>query len=600
MVVHSKHIISFFIAVLFSISLFAASFTVNVSQNEIDLSEYVQITYTIEGGSDRSFSPGEFNGFNVASGPNTRSQVSIINGRMTTTKTYSYYLKAKKEGKFTISGGFVYINGKKFNAKLVTINVVKTKQTELADSLSKSKQGSFEDFVFIDIEFDKDTIYKGEQVITRYTLYTAYNVANLHISDQPSFPGMWVRDLNDNHFPQASKNIGGRAYNTIELKRMAMFPQVSGDIILDDLEITGDVKVRQSKQKSRDPFEALFDDPFFSSPFSSYRTIKKTIRSGKKTLVVLPLPKANNETSFTGGVGKFTAGATINNGNLKTDEIAQLSITINGTGNIKLLDEPNVILPDGLEVFDTKVEENIYTNSGEVRGSKKFEYPIIPRKPGRFTIPAVEWSYFDVEKNAYQNYTLGPYTLNVSPGDDYSDNESTFDPKAFEIKDIKLSAKQVAKAWRPFIASPAAWALAILPLALMPLVSFLKKRKEENQPSEIELKRSGANKVAIAKLTQAKQYMQSNNDKAFYDEVIRSIWDYLQDKFGMEKSDLDKAIIKNTLTDNNIDAATIEGVNEVISNCEIALFAPSAVGLNKQSIYDKTINLISNIEDQLN
>jgi len=593
-----KHITSFVIAVLLSTFAFAASFTVNVSKNKIDLSEYVQITYTIQGGNDKSFSPGMFTGFDVASGPNSSSQVSIINGKMTSTKTYSYYLKAKKEGKFMIKGGFVYINGKKYNAKLITIEVTKSKTTEQADSLSKTKQGSFDDFVFIDIEFDKDTIYKGEQVITRYTLYTAYQVSNLHISDQPSFPGMWVRDLNENHFPQSSKVISGRKYNTIELKRLAMFPQVSGDIVLDDLEMTGNIKVRQSNQ-AKDPFEALFDDPFFSSPFSRYRTIKKTVRSDKKTLVVLPLPKTDNEMAFTGGVGKFTAGATMNNRNLKTDEIAQLSITINGNGNIKLLDEPIVQLPDGLEVYDTKIEENIYTNSGEVRGSKKFEIPIIPRKPGTYTIPALQWSYFDIELNDYQNYTLGPYTLNVQPGDDYSDNESTFDPKAFEIKDIKPQAKQLAKAWRPFINSPVAWALAILPLALLPLVSFVKKRQEENKPSELELKRSGANKVAIAKLTQAKQYMQSNDDKAFYDEVIRSIWDYLQDKFGMEKSELDKAIIKNTLTKNNINSDTINGVHDVISKCEIALFAPSAIGLNKQDIYNKSVELISTIEDQL-
>ncbi len=574
------------------------NFKVTTNRTTMDLSEYVEVKYTIEGGNERNFNPGDLSAFEI-SGKNETSQTNIVNTKVSQSKIYTFYLKPKKEGVLRISGASVMIGKKRHRAKTVNITVSKTKQTEQADSLARKKQGSFKDFVYIDIVLDKDTVYKGEQVIARYNLYTLYQISNFNITQNPALPGFWIRNLNDNNYPQKTQVTNGKQFRVVELKRVAMFPQKSGNLELDNIEIEGYVKVKQTnRRRSNDPFD-IFDDPFFSSPFSRYKTEKRKIASDTKTLVVKELPEPIPD-GFTGGVGKFTAGASVENSNLKTNESLSLNFTINGDGNIKLLDGPILELPEGFEAYDTKVEENIYTNSGKVRGSKKFVYPIIPREPGKYKIPAIDWYYFDVERGNYKNYKLGPYTVNVEPGDDYTDNQSTFDEGAYQLKPIKTNKAELAKQrMRALVSSPISWALAGFPILLLPLIGFIKKQQELNKPTAQQIQYSKAKQVAIERLSQAEELMHHKEDKLFYDEVIRSVWGYLQNKFGIENSELDKPIIQQTLSTENIEQQTITGVNEVISLCEIALFAPSAAGVSKKEVYEKAVNYISQIEEQL-
>jgi len=575
----------------------AASFRVETTKKLVDLSEYFEIKYIIEGANASNLNPGDLSPFTIKSGPNENRKVTYINGKVNQSLTYSYYVQAKQEGTYKIAGASVFINKKKYRAKEVSITVNKAKATAKADSIANKSQGKFEDFVYIDIELDKDTVYKGEQVIARYNLYTLYQISNFNITKNPSLPGFWLRNLNDRSYPQTQKIINGSRYRVVELKRVALFPQKSGNLSLDEIEIEGYVKVKKSRQRSNDPFEQLFDNPFFGG--GRYTSELRKIKSSQKELIVKELPTPIPD-GFTGGVGSFTASAIMQNRKAKTDETITLNFTINGTGNIKLLEGPELVLPDGLEAYDSKVTENIYTNSGVVRGSKKFEYPIIPRQPGKYKIEPLTWYYFDVEKESYQQYRLGPYSLQIDPGDDYADNQSTFDEGAYQLKPIKTDNLKIDNAKRTIlITKPILVAFAGLPIFLLPFIGFLNRRKLQNRPSESELQYSQAQKVAIGRLSEAKNLMSKNEDKPFYDEVIRAVWDYLKNKFGIANAEMDKAIIQKTLTENDINENTTKGLTDVISLCEIALFAPSAAGSNQQNVYDKAVQHISEIESQL-
>jgi len=595
--VNNKNILTILICLVFGYTVSAASFKVETTKKVVDLSEYFEINYIIEGGKASGFKPGDLSAFTIKSGPNETSKFTFVNGKTSQTYIYSYYVQAKKEGTYKIAGASVFINKKKYRAKEVSVKVSKTAATAQADSIAKKSKGRFEDFVYINIELDKDTVYKGEQVIARYNLYTLYQISNFNITKNPSLPGFWMRDLNDRSYPQTQKVINGNRFRVVELKRVALFPQKSGNLSLDEIEIEGYVKVKRSRGKSANPLEELFDNPFFGGGF--YKQELRKIKSNEKTLLVKELPSPIPE-GFTGAVGSFTVGATIDDRKVKTDETVTLSLTINGTGNIKLLDGPILKLQDGLEAYDSKVTENIYTNTGVVRGSKKFEYPIIPRKPGTYKIAPDEWWYFDTEKQRYQNYSLGHYTLQVEAGDDYADNQSTFDESKYELRPIKTENLKISSAKKTvYISKPVLVALAGFPILLLPLIGFINKRRELNRPSESELKYSQAEKVAIDRLSNAKNLMSQSEDKPFYDEVIRAVWDYLKNKFGIANAEMDKSIIQKTLTENKVTENTTKGITEVISLCEIALFAPSAAEANQQNVYDKAVQHISEIESQL-
>jgi len=597
-----KYFLTVFIFLNAVVPNFAQGLKVQVSKNKLSLGEYLEVKYTIDGGNDRNFKTGSFNNLKIAQGPNSSSNMQWINGKFSQSKTYSYVLLPQKEGILEIPQASVQIKGKLYKSSPIKIVVKKDALYDQQQKKAKQSQGKLEDFVYLKVEAPKDTIYKGEQLIVNYNLYTAYQVKNFNIVETPSFTGFWQRDLIDGNYPQRSTYISGKQFTIVGLKKLALFPQVTGNVELEPITVEGDVRVKvnntnKRRKRSNDPFDQFLNDPIFSSPFGSYKNIHKKITSEPFNLVVLPLPKPVKSETFTGAVGRFTIGANLDKRQLKTDEAATLKITINGDGNLKLFDAPLVNFPDELEVFDVKVTENIYTNSGSVRGSKVFEYPIIPRKEGRYIIPKIDWSYFDIKTEKYKTYSVGPFTINVLKGDDYKDNESTYVESKSDIAPAKPEITITKQTKNYLIKSPIGLGFTLLPILMMPILFFIRRQRDINRPSEEEIKFNKANKVALKKLEKAKSYLKNEEGKLFYNEVIHSIWGYMNDKFELQNSEMNIENIYNKLVENNISEALASETKQLASNCEMSIFAPGAVQFNKKEIYTQALNLLSKLED---
>ncbi|GAB1472844.1 hypothetical protein MASR2M69_02850 [Bacteroidota bacterium] len=136
------------------------------------------------------------------------------------------------------------------------------------------------------------------------------------------------------------------------------------------------VQVRSSSGSSRSLFDDFFD---------SYQTVRKRINSTALRVVVDPLP-AGAPASFQGAVGDFTMTARLSRDSVNANEALSLTVNISGTGNINLLEAPKVTFPAGFEVYDTKITDNSNRGTKGASGSKEFEYPLIPRGPGEYTI----------------------------------------------------------------------------------------------------------------------------------------------------------------------------------------------------------------------
>ncbi len=588
---------------LFCLQVYAQEkIEIETSSNSIGEGDYVEVTYRLNSSKVKNFNPGKLDGLQIVNGPSTSQNTTIVNGKISSFSTYNYYMQPTKTGTVSISGATAIINGKKVVAPKKTIKVTKVSPADKKQIEERKKKKKLEDLVWIQIETEKDTVYKGEQTIVKYMLYTLYQVKNLNMVSNPSLSGFWKHDMNEGKFPQFDKVIDGKKYRVAEIKKFAVFPQRSGVLELDQLEVEAIVRVLQNKRQHFDPFADMFDDPIFSNFGSTYRNVTTNIKSNSDTLVVLPLPAPKDPEAYTGAVGQFTVGANINPRNIKTDEAATISLMINGTGNLKLIDQPKIDFPEGLEVYDVQRTENIYDNSGLLRGSTKFEYPVIPRKPGRYTIPRINFEFFNPEVGKFQEFGVGPYSLNVTPGENYDDNQSTFDETAYELKPLlEPSTKMVNLNTGNYALSMGGIALSLLSLCLFPLIAFVRRKQEENRPSATELKKSAANKIAIQRLQTADKHLSNNDNRLFYDEVIKAIWGYMRDKFEMPSSKLSKEMVQEALIKNNINEADANQMKDLLAHCELALFAPGAMGeLNMNKDYERAVNLISSIEDQLN
>jgi len=79
------------------------NFTVTVSTDSVLLGNYVEVTFTLENAAMDDFQPPRFEGFQIISGPNQSSSFSMVNGAVTQSASYTYYLEPADIGNYYIA-----------------------------------------------------------------------------------------------------------------------------------------------------------------------------------------------------------------------------------------------------------------------------------------------------------------------------------------------------------------------------------------------------------------------------------------------------------------------------------------------------------------
>jgi len=390
---------------LFALSVSAVaqdvSFTASVDKNTVAVGEQFSLVFTLNGGGvggGKNVKLPDLNKFMVISGPSQASNVQIINGSVSSSVTYSYDVQPREVGTFTIGPASIETGGKQYSSQPVQITVVKggaKPKPPAAGGADTDVQVG--DNLFLRAAVDRSHLYVGEQLIVTFKVYTRVSITNYSINKMPAMTGFWGEDL---AVPQqvnlTGEVINGKQYKVGVLKKMALFPTQAGALEINPLEIVCQVQV-QNRKRSNDWFNEFFNDPFFNN----FSTSNVNVKSSPVKITVLPLPKKDVPLSFKGAVGKFTMNAVASSRTVKTNEPLSLKAVISGSGNIKILEAPNVEVPTEFEKYDPKVNESIDRTTNVVNGSKTFEWLLVPRYPGQKRIPPMEFSYFDPSKAKY-------------------------------------------------------------------------------------------------------------------------------------------------------------------------------------------------------
>lgn len=584
------------------------------AKNVVRTGERFQLVYKVDA-EGKNFRGPAFSGFSVLSGPSTSqsSSIQIINGNVSRTVEYSftYILQAGgDEGIFEVPPAEITVDGKTVQSNPVKIQVVRgsTQQqgTQQGSSGNKGTDDDYDDDVFIRAVVDKTAPMQGEQVIVTYKLYYRVNINAPDITKEPSFKGFWVENLikNRQNYVQYQETYRGERYHVAEIKKLALFPQQSGKTTITPIEGVCQAQVQNnSQQRSRDPFfDSFFNDPFFNR----YKTIEIQLQSNAITLNVKPLPTSGKPSEFSGAVGSFDFSSSIDKTSLKANEAINLKFTVAGTGNVELVDEMKVKFPPDFEVYDPKVTKDISTSGNRVSGTKTFEYLIIPRTPGDFTIDPVKFVYFDLKSNSYKTVTSPAYEISVTKGDGSQSevaytgvNQSDIRMIGSDIRYIKTGDFNLKITGAFFFGSTGFYLLLIAPVVLFILFLII-WNKELKKRSNIALMRNRkATKVARKRMKKAQQFLQENKQDPFYEEVSQALWGYLSDKFSIPLANLSMDTVAETLRKREVKEETISQFIETLNNCEFARFAPGESHSAMENIYNEGIRIISVMEQEL-
>jgi hypothetical protein len=281
----------------------------------------------------------------------------------------------------------------------------------------------------------------------------------------------------------------------------------------------------------------------------------------------------------------------------------QLELTISGTGNLKFITAPRITLPESFEVYDTKVVDNCQITATGTTGSLTYTYPFVARSAGAFTIPRIEFSFFNSDTQAYETLATEPFTLvvkddgSIAASAPATSNYNYGGPMRQLDRDIRFihTGKLPKRAAAAFILTPLYWLAIVAMVALFILIYAVLRKRIRERSNTVARRMRHADKMAVQRLRMAERYMTEQNRHAFYEEMLRAMWGYIGDKFNIPVASLTKEKIREELYRRNVAEATAEQFCEVISRSEEAQYAPSASG-EMADIYAEAVEVISKIE----
>ena len=570
-----------------------------------------QLTYSVNQRAKDLRAP-EFTDFEYIAGPYTSqsSSTSFVNGKRTSsfTLTYTYTLKADKDGTYTIPPATIKVDGDQYTSNGVRITVLPPDNVNASSSQSSnSASGTSQqretnnvsaENIFMRTLVTKTKVHEQEAILLTYKLYFAgVDVAQFTNNTRlPEFKGFLKQDLEIGEIQTELEHYNGRNYQTAVLYRALLFPQRSGDIKIDPAHFEAVLRVQNRAQ-----VRSIFDDFF-----NSYTTALKPLEAAGVTIHVEPLP-AGKPSGFSGGVGQYSISSKISSTELQANEAVTLTITIQGAGNMKLLKTPAVDWPEGFEVYDPKVTNNFKNTAAGMSGTKVVEYLAIPRAGGSYTIPPIAFAYYDTKEDAYRTLYTPEYTLNIarSTSEETSGavvnnfvNKEDIQQLGTDIRYIYTGIAPVAKKQSALqFGTLLFWLCYVLPLMLAAVLFIVFRKKIQENADITRLRYKKANKVAQRRLKTAERLLRENQKEAFYEEIERAAWTYLSDRLSIPTAQLNKENIAQILREKAVSDQLIEEVHQVLTTAEFARYAPTTDHA-MQDMYDTTTRLINALEDQ--
>ncbi len=557
------------IIILSTVAILAAQeVKATVSSNNIQLSDV--FTFKVEGinidkNPEVDLAP-LLNDFSIVSGPAQQTSMQWINGKSTSSRSLSWSLVAKREGKITIPQLAVTV-GK---------DVLRTQSIIMTVSESDKNYESNE--LFLEIDIDKKQAYVGEQITVTYKLFTRVNMSIQGV-EFPKHSGFWTEEL---FVPQQvdfkDVVLEGVNYKMATLYRIALFPTKSGNLELTPLTMNCSIVVKSKGNN-------FFNDPFFGS-FGN-QTVPKVLRTKQTVINVKEFPGKIPE-GFTGAVGDFRIDGTINPDNIKANNAITLKIQLKGTGNVDVFSLPDIQFPQNMEVFPPTTKTDKEPFRDQLTGTISKEYILIPRKTGRYIIPEVKFPYFNPKVREWRSTSTPPLEISVEP----DDNLVTGSANGYTKEEIELLGEDI----RFIRANDIKWkqshnplliiGIYLLSIILIILPSLIFKISENRLSTEDLRKSKSALRRALKKLKK------STDDQFATTSIV--IYGYLKDKILLKSDKLDPMKVKSILTTNIDDKTLINDLVDLLKICDAGRFAPGGE-VSREELNTRTKNLLKQL-----
>ena len=587
-----KHIIYLFFLLLTSLTSAQVTFEAKVSKKKLGVNERLRIDFVMNKDGD-NFNPPNFDNFNVVGGPNTSVSNSWLNGKHSYTKTYSYFLAPKKKGTIKINEASIEIDNKIYKTEPLTVQITNAVKRP---NDPYNVEGVASENIHLVAEVSKTNPYLNEAITVVYKLYVSATtgVSNWREVENPRYNDFWSQKIETKGLRIQNGKYKGEDYRYVVLRKTVLYPQKSGKLEIEPLTLDITVEVPTNR---RDIFGGRH-----------MAQVNRTVSAGSRTINVKPLPENGKPEDFTGAVGDFEFNVITSKTQLNASESLQAKVEVTGKGNLNLFELPGITVPSSLEVYEPEHNESIRTNLSGMQGAVSDTYTIVPQFKGKYPIPSISFSYFDLKTETYKRVSSGEIVIDViegpinnSSGDDNIANTTipnksevitTSDQFAFIKTDTEFVSQQPDK----FFKSTLFWSSLLLPFLAIPLALVYRKKKEERDADVFGNKIRKADKLARRYLGEAKKSL--GNKEAFYIALEKALHNYLKAKLHIETSDFSKEKIENILTQRQVNEVTVSKFISILEHCELARYTP-ITNVEMRQDYDNAASTISIIDKEI-
>lgn len=544
-----------------------------VDRTEVTIEDQLLLEVTIEGTQRARPELPDLSAFEVVPRGTSR-QFSSVNGRATSSITYTYVLIPKTTGSFTIGPATAEVDGRTYSSTPFTVRV-----------LEASAQPQESRDVFTRASVSTTRPYVGQQVVYTWRFFRRVRVGEARLEPQ-EFTGFLVEDLGEVREYQAT--VGGQQFFVSEIKK-ALFPQEEGAVVVPGSRLTVQVATGRRSARRR---------PFFDDFFGA--TESKLLRTQPIELEVRPLPAP--PAGFSGLVGDFDLRTSISKRWLAVGESTTLEISIAGDGNPRMISEPELPELSAFKVYDDRPSSSVERSGPRLRGSKTYTKALVPLVPGELEVPGFELVVFDPEAGSYRTERSEPMRLEVTPAEGEEELRLTeaLDPTAGKVA-VRILADDVLPLHRGLEVLDVPWSerrplvvwLALLLPPLAYLAAWLVHRRRRRFAADAGLLRR-RNALRTAQRCLRELGRDGADAEARASLCLRR---YVGDKLGAEGSALTPAETEQLLRTEGVDEPTRREVRSLLERLEAARYGAASVDPGRLS--DEIAPLIRRIERQV-
>jgi hypothetical protein len=555
------------------------SFKTIVSKQTITAGESFQVQYTLSNAEKTgSFIAPAFTGFRLINGPHIYTGTEQGSNGETQLRNYVFALEAIKPGRFIIPGAAVTVNGKPVRSNAAVIEVIpasaaRPTETGAGDQTLLPGEDPYEKIrqnLFLKLMVDRRSCFVGEPVLATFKLFSRLQ-SKSDIVKNPGFYGFGVHDMiNLDDRVKERERINGKDFEVHTIRKVQLYPLQPGRFIIDEMKIENRVVFSQSMINSKTEqqiSEGILNREENEAVVPGTEVFETSFATEPVVIQVKPLPEKNKPPGFNGAAGDFTIRAAIEKNELDRNEQGFLTITVEGRGNFTQITPPVIQWPQELEGFEPTVKDFLDKRNVPLTGSRIFRYPFVSSAPGKWTIAAPGFCFFNTQTHSYKTITVDRLTVTIT-AKEFRKAESA----SGETGEKKVSIEQANKR----VSRTAFTLVAIAVVSALSYWAFKGRRKKYQEVIDPDIPLP-----AVDFFFGSINKDETVADKDFFKAVQQAAWLFLSAHYQLSGSGMNKDSLAAALRLAGNDELLIEGLMDELNILETALF--TGIELNESN-----------------